>query len=146
MGRVRNSIVIKAPPSKVFALVSDLSRFPEFIPGVTEVTAIDEKRSRWKAEALGIPLYWSSEFKKWEKDKEISWESYEGVKNNGAWTLREIEGGETRLDFYMEYEIPRPAGALGALGMFLDQAVFVSEFDRRVAQGLRRIKDLAEKG
>ncbi len=145
MGRVRSSITINAPPSKVFGLVSELSRFPEFIPGVTEVVAIDEKRSRWRAEAFGMPLYWSSEFKKWEKDKEISWESYEGIKNNGSWIIKEFEGGSTKLDFYMEYEIPAPPGIVGSLGMLLDQTLFVNEFERRVAQGLRRIKELAEK-
>jgi uncharacterized membrane protein len=141
MGRVKSSIVINAPPSKVFEYISDLTRFPDFIYGVTEVIPLDEKRSRWKAEAFGVPLYWSSEFKTWKKDEEISWESYEGIKNNGSWRLEEVKGG-TRLDFYMEYEVPKSTGVLGAL---LDQAILVNEFERRVSQGLQKIKELVER-
>ncbi len=142
MGRVEDSIEINAPVKSVFALVSDLDRYPDFIPGVTEVVAMDEKKSQWKAEAMGIPVSWAAEFTKWSEDEEIAWESYDGVKNAGSWILQSMDEGGTKLTFVMEYELPN---SMGFLGSFLDQGLLVGELEKRVGQGLRTIKELAEK-
>ncbi len=142
MGRVEIGIEINAPPEKVFSLVADLKRYPEFIPGLTEVVALDSKKSRWKAEAFGIPLYWASEFTMWNENTDISWRSYDGIKNEGSWRLEKTNGGGTRLTFIMEYELPK---SLGLLGAFLDHGIMVRELEKRISQGLNRVKYLAER-
>ncbi len=140
MGRVEESIEINATPERVFELISDLDRYSDFIPGVTEVKKLDETKSQWKAEAFGIPLTWASEFVTWNDNEEISWKSYDGVGNDGAWKLDKTEDG-CKLTFIMEYEMPK---SLGFFGSFLDQGIMVGELEKRVSQGLTKIKALAE--
>ncbi|MFQ5815367.1 MAG: SRPBCC family protein, partial [Candidatus Hydrothermarchaeaceae archaeon] len=135
------SIEINASLGDVFALVSDLSRYPDFIPGVTAVERIDDVKSKWKAEAFGVPLYWASEFVTWVENEEISWRSYDGIKNEGTWRLEEVDGGGCKLTFIMEYELPK---SLGLIGTFLDQNLMVGELEKRVGQGLQKVKTLAE--
>lgn len=142
MGRVVDRIKIDAPPEKVFSLISNLKRYPEFMPEVTEVTALDTKKSRWRAEALGVPLYWFSEFIVWNENAEISWKSYEGVKNSGTWRLAKTDNGGTELTFILEYEAPRSLGFLGAL---LDQRFIARELEKRISQSLNRVKYLSER-
>ncbi len=141
MGKVEESIEIDASPESVFALVSDLNRYPDFIPGVSEVKRIDDVKSQWKAEAFGVPLHWSSEFITWVVNEEISWKSVDGVKNDGAWRIEPGDGGGCKLTFIMDYELPK---SLGFFGSFLDQGLMVGELGKRVSQGLQKIKSLAE--
>ncbi len=141
MGRIEDSIEIDAPSEKIFALVSDLTRYPEFIPGVTNVQKIDGTKSAWKAEAFGVPLYWASEFVRWAENEELSWKSYDGLRNDGAWLIKNIDGNKCKLTFIMEYELPK---SLGFFGAFLDQNLLVRELERRVSRGLAKVKMLAE--
>jgi uncharacterized membrane protein len=141
VGRVEDSVEINAPRERVFALVSDLGRYPDFIPGVEEVVRIDETKSRWRAGAFGVPLYWASEFIRWVDNEEISWRSYDGIKNEGSWRIEKIDDDSCRLTFVMNYELPR---SLGFFGAFVDQNLMVGELEKRVSQGLTKIKTLAE--
>ncbi|MEE9594797.1 MAG: SRPBCC family protein [Candidatus Hydrothermarchaeales archaeon] len=141
MGRVEESIEINATPERVFELISDLDRYSDFIPGVSEVKKLDETKSQWKAEAFGVPLTWASEFVKWDENEEISWKSYDGIGNDGTWRIDNLGEDKCKLTFIMEYELPK---SLGFFGSFLDQGILVGELEKRVSQGLLKIKTLAE--
>lgn len=68
-----NSIQIRAPREKIFALVSDLSRWPELLAHYRYVRTLGpgEKGSivEMAASRSGIPISWVSEF--WTDDKAL---------------------------------------------------------------------------
>ena len=86
-----NSVLIKAPREQIFALVSDLSRWPELLPHYRciQKTGRGEKGDIviMAANRSGIPISWTSEYwtdpsnlelhflhlKKWTKGMKVVW-------------------------------------------------------------------------
>jgi len=86
-----NSVLIKAPREQIFALVSDLSRWPELLPHYRYIqkTGSGEKGDIviMAATRSGIPISWTSEYwtdennlelhflhlKKWTKGMKVVW-------------------------------------------------------------------------
>jgi len=86
-----NSVLIKAPREQIFALVSDLSRWPELLPHYRYIQKVGpgEKGDivTMAATRSGIPISWTSEYwtdpsnlelhflhlKKWTKGMKVVW-------------------------------------------------------------------------
>jgi ribosome-associated toxin RatA of RatAB toxin-antitoxin module len=86
-----NSIFIKAPREEIFAMVSDLARWPELLPHYRYIQKLGagEKGQivRMAATRSGIPIAWTSEYwtdpgalemhflhlKKWTKGMKVVW-------------------------------------------------------------------------
>lgn len=86
-----NSVLIKAPREQIFALVSDLSRWPEVLPHYRYIRKVGPGEKGdiviMAATRSGIPISWTSEFwtdqnnlelhflhlKKWTKGMKVVW-------------------------------------------------------------------------
>jgi ribosome-associated toxin RatA of RatAB toxin-antitoxin module len=86
-----NSILIKAPREQIFALVSDLSRWPELLPHYRYIRKVGSGEKgdivTMAATRSGIPISWTSEYwtdqknlemhflhlKKWTKGMKVVW-------------------------------------------------------------------------
>jgi coenzyme Q-binding protein COQ10 len=115
MAKAEKSIVIAAPPEKVFAVVQDFAKYPEFLPevkkaevkpgagGTTEVTyTIDIK-----ARTITYTLRHAA-----KPPGELSWTFVRGEMmkgNDGAWLLKPVaEGTEAtyRIDLKLGALVP----------------------------------------
>jgi ribosome-associated toxin RatA of RatAB toxin-antitoxin module len=86
-----NSVLIKSPREKIFALVSDLSRWPELLPHYRYIRKVGSGEKgdivTMAATRSGIPISWTSEYwtdpntlelhflhlKKWTKGMKVVW-------------------------------------------------------------------------
>jgi ribosome-associated toxin RatA of RatAB toxin-antitoxin module len=86
-----NSVLIKAPREQIFALVSDLSRWPELLPHYRYIRKVGSGEKGdivlMAATRSGIPISWTSEYwtdqnnlelhflhlKKWTKGMKVVW-------------------------------------------------------------------------
>ena len=145
------SIWIAAPPDRVFLLVADLERWPQYLPHYRYVRITGRTgrttRARMSARRGAIPVYWEAEQTPDPAAGTIRFHHIGGITRgmDVLWTLRseDQEGGQgTRasithdLDFRMG---PAP------LGRFLAERVIARQFIEPIAgQTLRRFKAIAE--
>jgi ribosome-associated toxin RatA of RatAB toxin-antitoxin module len=113
MAKAEKSIVIAAPPEKVFAVVEDFEKYPEFLPEVkkTEVkpgpggTKDVTYTIDIKARTITYTLRHTS-----KPPGESSWSFVKGEMmkgNDGAWVLKPVSGGTEAT-----YRIDLKLGAL----------------------------------
>ncbi|MEP6671052.1 MAG: SRPBCC family protein [Chthoniobacter sp.] len=108
-----NSIQIRAPREKIFALVSDLDRWPELLPHYRRIQTLGtgEKGSivHMAATRSGIPISWTSEYWTDERALELHFlhlrKWTKGMKV--VWTLTPTRDG-TRVEIIhdMKFRIP----------------------------------------
>jgi uncharacterized membrane protein len=108
---VQKSIVVAAPPSRLFELWTDYESFPRFMANVTEVRDLGDGRSHWVVNGrANVPLEWDSTITHMVANKMIEWRSEPGspVSHAGSVRFDAVDGG-TRVSVRMSYS---PGGAL----------------------------------
>jgi uncharacterized protein YndB with AHSA1/START domain len=128
---IEESVHVEAPPSRVWELVSDIRRHPEFAgpKSITKVIEFDgplEVGQRWTAHERFGPQKFDapSEITAVSPERELAWESFPPMKeaNRGSggkvlWAYRlEPDGDGTRLTHTMQVLLPaKGAGVLKAM-------------------------------
>ncbi len=109
MPRAEHQVLIDAPVEKVFAIITDYERYPEFLPDMKEVTVLDRNdgvaKVRFELELImrvsyTLRLVESPPFG-------LSWTLEEAkmmVENVGGWTLAR-EGERTRATYALEVKL-----------------------------------------
>lgn len=121
MIRIERNIVIESDAPRVFALVSEPSRYPEFFAGITKWESRSEKtrgigaRFRVLMKVGSIEAGGMITVGNWEEDRLIAWSSDQGIRHKGQWLLEE-RGDATELTLMMEYEL-----AGGPIGWFVER-------------------------
>jgi uncharacterized membrane protein len=139
---IEKSVLIAAPPDKVFAMWSDYENFPRFMSHVEEVRALGEGRTHWVVEGpAGTHVEWDAVVTERIPPRLLSWRSLPGasVEHEGSVRFDEAEGG-TRVTLHMSY---RPPG--GALGHGA-AALFGRDPKREMDDDLMRMKSFVETG
>ena len=135
MATINTSIVIDAPAERVFAILADPKRLPEYAPGVSGVEDIrhteryigDSYRATYSALGLHFPMTFTVTEHEPPTKRTTSFEG--GMK--GAWTWSLSPRGEsTHLTTTMEYEM-----AGGILGKAMN-AVLVERMNEKNAERL----------
>lgn len=138
--QITRTLIIKGSADELYRLWADFEKHPEFSESLKEVTALDDKRTRWVMEGpLGKDIEWTAEMTRNEENKRIAWKTLEGdVKTSGQITFNRLTNDETEVTVLMQY-VP-PAGKLGEIGakVLMDPA-------ERVEKDLYAFKDYAEK-
>jgi ribosome-associated toxin RatA of RatAB toxin-antitoxin module len=108
-----NSVLIKAPREQIFALVSDLSRWPELLPHYRYIRKVGPGEKGdiviMAATRSGIPISWTSEYWKEENTLELHFlhlkKWTKGMKV--VWTLTPTRDG-TRVEIVhdMRFRVP----------------------------------------
>jgi uncharacterized membrane protein len=120
---------------KVYGLVLDTERMPDWLPLMMEVHDIQGKKDigrkfKWTYKFIGIKFEGMSEVVEEVPNKKVVTKSKAGIES--VWTFKlNQEGKGTRVDLLVEYTIPVPV-----LGKFAESFV--------VKQGTRDMKHALE--
>jgi len=146
--RVETSIVINAPPEKVWEMLA-LDRMPEWMDDLKSseyITEVHTPEDRYK---VGTTAHWIK-VKKEEHDMEII-ESLEnekiafltspiqGVRVTGTFTLKPTEVG-TEMTYAVDYTMP-----WGVLGKFLDKVMIKRAMLKDIEGESKSLKSFLEK-
>jgi uncharacterized membrane protein len=140
--RLKESVVISAPPELVWDYLSDSSNYLHFMSGVTRWEVVGEQRSglgtRYRmlmrvgsAEVGGL-----IEVVEWSPERDMAWSSVTGVDQRGRWRLRATDDGRTRVEFRFAYGVAG-AGIPGWISEFV-AAPTISGHVRRSLHQLKR--------
>lgn len=130
MVKADGSIVINAPVDKVYELMEDTERLPEWMPLLIDVSDIQGEgvgqTFNWTYKFIGIKFKGKSEVVERVTNKKSVVKSTAGIESEWTWDLAQ-EGNGTKVDLVVEYTIPVPV-----LGKFAEPFV--------VKQGIKDIK------
>src|SRR2546423_9693632 len=113
MAGATRSIVISAPMEKVFSIITDYERYPEFLTEVKRIRTANRRGNEvdvlYEAEIVKTIKY-TLRLKE-EKPNKVSWSLIEGEfmkDNQGGWLLEDAGNGQTKATYNIDV-------ALGAL-------------------------------
>jgi Predicted integral membrane protein len=129
VSNIEKSIEVEVPVQTAYNQWTQFEEFPRFMEGIQQVTQLDDKRLRWRANVGGQEKEWEAEITEQRPDERIAWRSRDGAANAGVVTFHRIADARTRVMLQLEYE---PEGVIENVG---DAIGVVS---RRVAGDLER--------
>ena len=147
MTRVETSIVISAPPEKVWEMLA-LDRCPEWMDDLLSSEYITKVHTPEDRHKVGTTAHWMK-VKKEEHDMEImkSLENEEivfrtspihGVRMTGTFTLKPTEAG-TEMTYAADYKMP-----WGVLGKFLDKLMIKRAMKKDLEGESKSLKSFLE--
>ncbi|MDQ5814981.1 MAG: SRPBCC family protein [Actinomycetota bacterium] len=110
MIRLTQRILIDDKPKKVFALISDPARYPDFFVGITRWKPMTKKKRGQGARyrvlmAVGsIEAGGTVKVERWDENILITWGSEAGVEQRGRWELHPTGDG-TELLLQIEFAL-----------------------------------------
>ncbi|MBI2218859.1 MAG: SRPBCC family protein [Candidatus Rokubacteria bacterium] len=142
--KVDRSIVVNAPPERIYAAWRNLENLPRFMSHLQEVEVLDRARSRWTVKApAGIDLGWDAEIINEIPNELIAWRSVDSTLVRHAGSVhfeRAPDGRSTLVRVSLQYD--PPGGELGhAVLRFIGENA-----DGQIAQDLIELKRAVEAG
>jgi carbon monoxide dehydrogenase subunit G len=139
--RLNCAIDVSAPPAAVWAVVSDPTRYLDFMSGVTRWEVESDEpgglgaRYRMLLRVGSAEIGGLIEVVEWEEPSDMAWTSVTGVDQRGRWRVRAREHG-SRVELRLSYGV---AGT-GIWGMLAERfaAPTVRGHLRRTLQQLKR--------
>jgi coenzyme Q-binding protein COQ10 len=104
MGQASISEIINAPEKKVFEVVTDFSKYPEFLSDVKRVSILDQQPGK-KLVEFEISIIKSFRYQLMITEKpynEVSWVFHTGdlfKENNGLWKMKDGGEGKTQVEY-----------------------------------------------
>src|SRR5262245_40808529 len=145
--KVEKSVTINKPVEDLFRFWHDFENLPRFLNHLEAVHAVrgsSGKLSHWVARLpAGMKVEWDAEIINEEPNELIAWRSLEGapVPNAGSVRFeRSMSGQGVNVKIALEYA--PPVGKIGSLVAKL----LGEDPERRIAEDLRRFKQLMETG
>ena len=144
MAIVQRTVQIKASPQETMALLSDASRWPDWYPGMTElsITApFPEKGGKvaFEAKSAGLSMPVTETVIDYQPGKLQLFQMEGALSGRARWELTP-EGDGTRLTTTFDYELPG-----GVFGKIAD-ALIVKRMNRKsLGEGLNNFKALVER-
>jgi ribosome-associated toxin RatA of RatAB toxin-antitoxin module len=133
------TIVINAPVEKVFDVITQYDRYPEFLPEVKEVRAANRQGNtlelHYKVDVVKTIRYSIRVTE--ERPRRMAWSFIEGEMmkdNKGSWVLEPEGEGKTRATYNVEM----------ALGLLVPKAVVNALVDTSLPKMLDAFKRRAE--
>jgi uncharacterized membrane protein len=146
LARIEKSIVIRAPPEKVFALLDDVERMVEWMDTIKEVKVTSKQRAgvgttyHFIADAGGTRAEFDSETTEWVENERMAWRTTSGdITMFGSGTLKTVEGG-TQYTWVMDYQLP-----YSILGKIIDKLKVSKDFEKDMERALQNLKTLLER-
>src|SRR5690242_18768977 len=110
--RVEESIAIDASREAIWELVSDPSKYPSFMSGITRFDVAGEDRVGIGARYMMHMLVGSAhvggevEIVEYDEPNDLAWTSVTGIDQRGRWRLREQDDGTTLVTLRLSYTAP----------------------------------------
>jgi uncharacterized protein YndB with AHSA1/START domain len=140
---IEKSVEIRVPVEKVWALISDLERVPEWTRGYVEKETITSKLRRGKGvttHEVGVAFGKSYEkdyvMTEWIEGRKIVFESTSGWPWKGSWVMKSTENG-TMFTYAVDFELPFVVPRLNE--------VFRKKYEKLLEEWLQNIKSILEK-
>lgn len=140
MAGATRSIVINAPIEKVFGVIIDYEKYPEFLPEVKKIRLSNRKENtvdvQYEAEIVKTIKY-TLRLKE-EKPTKVSWTFLEGEfmkDNKGGWVLEDLGGGKTKATYNIEV----------AVGLLVPKTIITALVDTQLPKTLEAFKARAER-
>jgi uncharacterized membrane protein len=126
--KVERSIVVMAPPEKLYAFWRDFTNHPRFVKFLEPVEILDDRRSRWTmAMRGGRRIEWESEIVNDQPNELIAWKTIgdSDVAHAGSVHFDRIGDGRTEVRLVMDYEPPGglPGHLMKLFGVAPDQLI-----------------------
>jgi coenzyme Q-binding protein COQ10 len=128
MAGASRSIVVNAPPEKVFDIVIAYDRYPEWLPEVKKIRTSDRKGNE-------VKVHYEVDFKiktirytilaREERPQRMSWSFVEGEvmkDNKGSWVLEPEGEGRTKVTYNVEVTVG-PLVPKSILNTLVDQSL-----------------------
>lgn len=143
MARTKNSIIVNAPPSRVFAYVNDPNNLPEWMPGMLEIRNLvgsgPGQQYDWTYKMLGFHFRGQNVVVEYEPEKRAVHQSIGMISSD--WTITvEPHGEGTKLGTEAEYSIP--VAVLGKLA----EHIAARRNQREMEVALLNAKEMLEDG
>jgi uncharacterized membrane protein len=145
--KIEKSVNINKPVEELFRFWHDFENLPRFLNHLESVRAVSGhagRLSHWVARLpAGMKVEWDAEIINEAPNELIAWRSLEGapVPNAGSVRFERNRNGEgAEVKVALEYAPP-----VGKIGSFVAK-LFGEDPERRVAEDLRRFKQLMETG
>ncbi|HEY4427527.1 MAG TPA: SRPBCC family protein [Solirubrobacteraceae bacterium] len=142
--KVKAAITVDRPREEVYSYWRQLENLPSFMDHLQSVSALGDRRSRWKVNApAGRSVEWEAETTEERPGELIAWRSVPGsdVGTRGAVRFQDAPGGRG-TEVHVELEYDAPGGSVGAIVAKL----FGEEPHQQVRDDLRRFKQVIETG
>lgn len=143
MVHLEETVEIKAPVEKVWALISDLERIPEWAKGYTEREVITSKQrtgvgitTHEVGVAFGKPYEKDFRVAEWVEKEKIVFESTTGWPWKGSWMMKPTEEG-TMFTYTVDFELPFEAERV--------TEVFRKRYEELLEKWVQNIKNIVEK-
>ena len=136
MATIEKSIEVNVPEYTAYAQWTKFGEFPQFMEGVKEVTRLDAKRFRWKAEISGQTKEWETEITEQAADLRLAWTSRGGVIKGWVVSFHPLSSARSNIILQVEYD---PQGVAEQGGEALEVV------SSRVQGDLERFKTFIEK-
>jgi uncharacterized membrane protein len=141
--KIERSIVVYAPPDRVFRFWRNFANLPRFMDHLGEVQVLDARRSRWIARGPGgVRVEWEAEIINEVPNELIAWRSTGGdVDHAGSVHFEPGPGGRgTTVRVSLQYD--PPGGTAGhAVASLLG-----GDAGTRIEQDLEKFKRMIESG
>ena len=138
MAEHQASVMVNAPVDQVYQMFTHFNDFPKFMHFVKEVTYYDDIRSHWVAEIDGHHE-WDAVNTGWQTNKQIGWESTDGLENRGVVTFQSVGQNQTQVTVMISYN--PPGGVIGDAGEAL---VAGKRFEKALQQDLDNFARMVE--
>ena len=144
MAIVQRTVQIKASPQETMALLSDASRWPDWYPGMTElsITApFPEKGGKvaFKVKSAGVSLPITETVLEYQPDRLQLFQMEGMLSGRARWELTP-QGDGTRLTATFDYALPG-----GVLGKIADALIVKRMNGNSLEKGLNNFKALVER-
>lgn len=145
VSEISHALTIAAEPDSLYRIWRDLAGLPRFMTQITSVSVLDERRSRWVAQAPGGKrIEWEVELIEDQAPSLIAWRALPDQAS--LWNAGQVEfqpaPGERGTEVCVTMTYHTPAGALGRLVA----AASGQEPSLQVLDSLRRLKMWQEAG
>jgi uncharacterized membrane protein len=141
--KIERSLVIYAPPDRLFRFWRNFANLPRFMDYIESVRVIDQRRSHWVARApAGTHVEWDAEIINEVPDQLIAWRSTGGhIDHAGSVHFEAGPGGRaTTVRVSLQYD-PPGGSATHALA-----TLFGGDAGTRIEQDLQNFKRVIESG
>lgn len=122
MATASRTEVVEIDINKLYDVLADYAKYPEFVDGVNEIRVISKNDTSAKVE-YGINMIKSFKYIiniKQERPTRISWTLDSGdlfKKNDGEWKLKDLGNGKTEVTYSLDldFKMFAPSSILSAL-------------------------------
>ncbi|MGM1053989.1 MAG: SRPBCC family protein [Pseudomonadota bacterium] len=93
MATIEHSAILNAPPERVFALLERVEDFADYSDLIHAIEPLGDDRYRWHVHVVGRDWHFDVAVTESRSPEVLAWKSLDGVKNQGCYRLRAVDGG-----------------------------------------------------